>query len=141
MLRQFLSYFNFKRAIGELWKVLGAQDTPHRWRWMVVSALIPVSMFSYFASQVYYGPLPKPEVIYIQNWRADRTDAEIIAGNIAAAQKKAALEAADAQRAEESKQMYRTLGRMSGMDVDKIERDARAEQAAEAAAQAHKPTS
>jgi pyrimidine deaminase RibD-like protein len=45
----------------------------------------------------------------------------------------------EAERAaadEETKKIYRTLGRISGMDVDKIERDAAAERAAEAKSKA-----
>ena len=133
MLRSFLRLFDLRLATRELWKVLGAQDIPHRWRWMVVSAIIPVSVFSWFYSQEYIAEPRPPKVIYVQNWRADRTDAEIIAGNIAAAQAKAAQQAMEDQRAEDMKQMYKAVGRATFIDVDKIERDAKAEQAAEEA--------
>lgn len=56
---------------------------------------------------------------------------KIAASNAANQARKDKLIAEQAARDEQVKGIYRTLGRMSGMDVDKIEREGAAEQAAE----------
>ena len=73
------------------------------------------------------GPPLPPKITYITTFRPDRTDAEIVASNIANQKQKDAIAAAEAARAERIRQMYKTLGRYSGMDVDAIERRANAE--------------
>ena len=77
------------------------------------------------------GPPPRPEVTYITTFAPHRTDAQIAASNAANQARKDKLIAEQAERDEQVKGIYRTLGRMSGMDVDKIEREGAAEQAAE----------
>ena len=68
---------------------------------------------------------------YITTFAPHRTDAQIAASNAANQARKDKLIAEQAERDEQVKGIYRTLGRMSGMDVDKIEREGAAEQAAE----------
>jgi hypothetical protein len=82
------------------------------------------------------GPPKRPTIDYITVWDPHRTDAEIIASNIANQKRKERLAAEQARREEEVREMYKTLGRMSGMDVDAIEAEAKAEQKAEARAKA-----
>ena len=62
----------------------------------------------------------------IQGW----SDDEIIASNIAHQKRKEKLQAEQAERDEEVRDMYKALGRMIGMDADKIAREADAERAA-----------
>lgn len=111
-----------------------AQPQPYRWRVLALSAAATYSIFAVMFAQEAKGPPPPPEIIYIETWRADRSDAEIVAGNIAATAERKEREAQLAASRERVREMYKTLGRMSGMDVEKIEREARAQQAAEAAA-------
>ncbi|HMO68115.1 MAG TPA: hypothetical protein PKE25_05545, partial [Novosphingobium sp.] len=81
--------------------------------------------------------LPRPPVVtYITSWPADRTEAEIIASNIENQKRKERLAAEQARREEEVRQIYKTIGRLSGMDVEAIEKKAEAERAAERAAAA-----
>lgn len=119
-------------AVQDLWRQLGP-ETPHRWLFMGLSALVTVGLFSVMWQEESQGLPPPPEVIFVESWRADRGDAEIIAGNIAAQKVKEERLAAEAASAERIRQMYKALGRASGMDVDAIEREARAEQEAEKA--------
>ncbi|QGN56151.1 hypothetical protein [Novosphingobium sp. Gsoil 351] len=72
----------------------------------------------------------------MQSFDPNRSEAEIVAGNIAATNASRAAEAEEAASQERIRQMYKTLGRVSGMDVDKIEAEAKAEREAEAAAKA-----
>lgn len=67
-----------------------------------------------------------PEVIYFESWPLTRTIEESRAANIKYQKIK------DAQRARE-KAAYMALGRATGIDVDKIDRELRAEEAADKA--------
>jgi hypothetical protein len=111
------------------------RPNPYRWQIMAVSAAATFAVFSLMWHQEEIGDPPRPHVTYITSWRADRTDAEIIASNVANQHRKDTLAKAEAERQERIKSMYRTLGKMSGMDTDKIEREAAAERAAEENAQ------
>lgn len=107
------------------------RPNPYRWQISAVSAAATFAVFSVMWREEAVAPPPRPEITYITSWRADRTDAEIIASNKANQERKDALAQLEAERQERIRGMYRTLGRMSGMDVDKIEREAAAERAAE----------
>jgi len=74
-----LSRFNPFRAIGDLRRYLAARQ-PHEIIFLFVSLMAVVLILAIFAagSQV-EKPYVPPDIIYAQSWRADRTDAEIIA--------------------------------------------------------------
>lgn len=114
-----------------VWKQAGH----NRWRIAAVSAACTFAVFTVMWNQGGEAPQLPPEVTYITTWEAGRTDAQIMASNIEHQKHKDILAAQQAQRDEQVKAIYRTLGRVSGMDVDKIERDAAAERAAEKKAQ------
>lgn len=65
----------------------------------------------------------KQEIVYVENWTLDRTDEEILADRWFV---QCLKDKRDAKRREAMK----TLGRMSLMDVEEIERQAEAEKAA-----------
>jgi hypothetical protein len=110
------------------------QAGKNRWRIAVLAAAATGAMFSVmFQEEHRIQPRP-PQVTYITSWHADRTDAEIIASNIANQRYQDQLRAEQAKRDAEVREVYKTLGRMSGMDVDAIEAQAQAEKAAEEAA-------
>ncbi len=106
----------------------------NRWRISVVAAATTFGIFSIMAQESWRIPPPKPELTYITTWHAGRSDAEIIASNIENQRIKEAKAALAKKSEEEIRQMYKTLGRYSGMDVDAIEAKARADEAAEKAA-------
>ena len=64
------------------------------------------------------GPPGRPKVTYITSWPEHRSDAEIIASNMANQRRKDALAGEQAKRDEAVRDMYKALGRASGMDVD-----------------------
>ncbi|HUQ14334.1 MAG TPA: hypothetical protein VM055_08680 [Novosphingobium sp.] len=134
-IRAFFRLINPIRALGDLGHEL-ARPVPHRWPLMGVAAAATFAVFSVMFQEGFAGMPRPPEVIYIESWREGRSDAEIIAGNIAATQARKVREAEEAASAERVRQMYKALGRASGMDVDAIEARARAERAAEAKAKA-----
>ena len=126
-------YWQHVRPIGmiadfrEVWKQAGG----NRWRIAAMAAACTFGVFYVMANQGGRAPHPPPEVTYITSWRADRTDAEIRESNIRNQKIKELLAAEQAQRDEQVKEIYRTLGEMSGMDTQKIEAEAAAERAAE----------
>ncbi|HVR90352.1 MAG TPA: hypothetical protein VHG29_04585 [Novosphingobium sp.] len=106
----------------------------NRWRISAVAAATTFGIFSIMAQESWRIPPPKPELTYITSWHAGRSDAEIVASNIENQRIKDAKAKLEKQNAEDVRQMYKTLGRYSGMDVDAIEAKARADEAAEQAA-------
>jgi hypothetical protein len=122
-------------AIGDFIAVFRSAGQ-HRWRFMMLAALTTFGIFYVIAQEGGRGAPRPPKVIFIQSWLGDRSDKEIIAGNIANQKRKDAQAAEEARRAEEVRQIYKTVGRLSGMDVDAIEKKAAADRAAEGAAKA-----
>jgi hypothetical protein len=122
-------------AIADFREVV-RQAGPNRWRFAFLAALPVIGIFTVFANEEVRGKPALPHITYITSWRADRSEAEIIASNIVNQRRKERLAAEQARREEEVRNMYKTLGRLSGMDVDAIERQAKAERAAEQARQA-----
>lgn len=120
-------------AIADL-RTVYEQAGKHRWIYLTMAGLTTVGIFSIMAQESWRKPPAKPEITYITTWAPDRTDAEIVASNIANQKRNDALRAEQAKREEDVRNIYKKLGRMSGMDVDKIEREAEVERAAEAAA-------
>ena len=81
----------------------------------------------------YIAP-PKPEVTYITTLDESRSDAEILASNIENQKFKDEFEAEQAVREKRVREIYKSLGRYTGVDVDRIEQEALAEkEAAESA--------
>lgn len=110
------------------------QAGKNRWWIALAAAAATLSVFSVMFQEE-HRILPRPpKVIYITSWRADRTDAEIIASNKANQAYQDKLRAEQAKREEEVREIYKKIGRYSGMDVDAIEAKAKAEKAAEDAA-------
>ena len=103
----------------------------HRWLLVILACAPPAFIVMLFNLDVLEVTRPgPPEVIYIESWPADRSIKEIVASNLA----RQKIE--DAQEAK-IREAYKALGRASGMDVDRIEREAeaaRAEKAKQAAA-------
>lgn len=110
------------------------QAGSNRWWFALAAGLTTLGIFSIMTQESWRGPPPRPKITYITTFAPDRSQAEIIATNIANQKRKDALAAEQAKREEEVRNIYKTLGRLSGMDVDKIEAEAKAERAAEEAA-------
>lgn len=109
----------------------------NRWRIALVSAAITVGLFSVMAQESWKKPRARPTIIYISSWPADRTDAEtqaFIAENQRRKDEEAKLIAAQQKIGQD---VWKTLGKVSGMDVEKIAAEAEAERVkTEAAARA-----
>ncbi len=105
------------------------KPTPYRWPILGVSALMTFGLMYHITSESVLVPPRPPEVTYIASFAADRDDAEIIASNIENQKNQDAVAALLEQGEERKRELYRTMGRASGMDVDEIEREAAKERA------------
>ena len=102
---------------------------PKRWPVALVAASITIGIFSIMAAESWRVPRPLPEVTYIKSWPLDRTEEETKAFIAANQKEKDAREAAIEAYEKEGRELWATLGKASGMDVDKIKREDEAERA------------
>ena len=109
------------------------QAGDNRWRIGIAAALCTIGLFSLMWKEEVRGKPRPPVVTYITVFDPNRTEAQIVASNIENQHRKERLAAEQAKREEDVRNIYKAIGRASGMDVDKIERQAKAEQAAETA--------
>ncbi|WP_126173156.1 hypothetical protein [Altericroceibacterium xinjiangense] len=120
---------------------LAWRANPYRWRVLALSgALTFVIFWNFLPESQRVEPRP-PQVTYITTWESGRSDAEILASNLAAHKRKEQRLAEQARREEIRKEIYRELGRATFIDVDAMEREiAEAEARDRAAAEAPEPT-
>lgn len=105
------------------------------WSTLVVAAALTGIIMYQFTKERVRIPPPLPDVTYITSFEPGRTDAEILASNRENQTRQDRLRAEQAEREEEAREAYRTLGRASGIDVERMEREMREREAAEAAEQ------
>ncbi|MEQ8412354.1 MAG: hypothetical protein RIC51_02465 [Erythrobacter sp.] len=127
------SRFNPKTGALDFWHEF-TKPNPLRWPILAASCLPLVVIFAWLSSETAYKEPARPDVTYINTFDPDRTDEEIMASNIENQEVKELRQAREQAIAERKRELYKALGRASGMDVDEIERKAEAERAAEEAA-------
>jgi hypothetical protein len=132
-MREMWSEATPRGAIADL-KTVYEQAGSNRWLIALISGLATFGTFSIMAGESWKKARELPEVTYINSWPLDRTaeeTAEFIKENQRRKDERAALQArADA----EAKALWKALGRVSGIDVEKIEAQAEVDRkAAEAA--------
>lgn len=132
-----MSYWKNVDPVGAIadFRTVFQQAGRNRWRIAALAAAATIAVFSIMFQEEHRILPRKPNVIYITTWQEGRSDAEIMASNLANQRYQDQLRAEQARRDEEVRQLYKKIGRMSGMDVDAIERKAEAERAAEKAAE------
>lgn len=112
-------------------RIVWQQAGRNRWRIAAISGACTFAVFYLMFTQEGSAPHPPPEVTYITTLPAHRTDEQILTENIEHQKRKEAWAREQAKRDEEVREIYKSLGRWSGMDVDKIVAEADAERAAE----------
>lgn len=132
-MKEFFRNVSPVRAIRDLWQILGA-PSEYRLRSLALAMLVTLGIFSVMWQQGGRGLPRPPEVIYFESWRADRSDAEIIAGNIEATKRAKADAAAEEARAEDVRKMYKAVGAATGLDTEAMDRQGKADREAEARA-------
>lgn len=128
-MKEFFRNVSPVRAVKDLWQILGA-PSEFRFRSLALAVLVTFGIFSVMWQQGGRGLPRPPEVIYFESWRADRSDAEIVAGNIEATKKARAEAAAEEARAEDVRKMYKAVGAATGLDTEAMDRQGRAEREA-----------
>lgn len=115
------SRFNPKPGILDFWNEF-RKPNPYRWPILIVSAIPFAVIMWWLVGETVYKDPEKPKITYIETLSEDRTDAEIMASNEANQEVKELREADAEARAQRKRDMYKALGKASGMDVDAIEK-------------------
>src|SRR5690606_18322390 len=110
-----------RRAIADFaheWQ----QPNPYRWRILGVSVAATFALMMMLIPESERVEPQPPEVTWITTFAPDRTEAEIVASNLANQRRKEELEAQAEARAERRREFARTLGKATGLDVDALEK-------------------
>ena len=124
--------YNPKAGITDFWSEF-RRPNPYRWPILAVSGCMSFGLFWLIGHQELSGPPARPDVTYISTFAEGRSDEEIVAENLVNQAEQDELRAAAEARAERRREIYRTLGRATGVDVDAMEADMAAQDAAAAA--------
>jgi hypothetical protein len=120
----FFKDISLRRAISDFIAFLRA-DRPYKWFLLIAACAPPVLIYLTIAMDFKaLNVAPPPTVTYFESWPADRSIEESKAAIMERQRQKDAM-------LEEQRQRYKALGRASGMDVERIEREAMAKRAAE----------
>jgi len=130
-----LQRFNPGPGVADFWDQF-RKPQPYRWLIIAISAM-PIALVLYWATEetVYVPPRP-PDVTYITSFAEGRSDAEIMASNASNQARNDEIRAEIEALEEQKREMYRTLGRATGIDVDAMEAQIEEERAIEEAARA-----
>lgn len=102
-------------GLSDFWAYV-REPRPHRWASWGLAIVLPLVVFYGFSEHLIRTEEPKVEIIYFENWSANRSDAEIRAEWVARA--KETTRANAAKRAE-----YQRLADMMGVEYDSAEAD------------------
>ncbi len=125
--------FNAKAGFADLWDYI-REPRPYRFTILTVSILIPLAGIAMLAQESHFRPPDAPKVSFISTFAEGRSDEEIRQTNIENQKRKEAREAELAELRKQKVEAYKTLGRATGLDVDKMAREAEIENARERAA-------
>ena len=110
------------------------QPTPYRWQILALSVALTFTLMVLFVPESERIEPRSPDVTYISTFAPDRTDEEIMASNRENQARQDELQAQRDALEERKRQLYRNLGRATGVDVDAMEEQIERDRAAEAAA-------
>ena len=129
-----MSKVNPAEGVADFWREF-TKPNPYRWPILGASILLTLGLLYPMMKERVYVPPKPPKVTYITTFDPNRTDAEIIASNRANQELQDRRRAAEEARIERRKEIYRTLGRATGLDVDEMERKIAEDEAREKAAE------
>lgn len=132
-MRSFLRQINPKRAVEDFADQWG-QPTPHRWQILGVAIAATFAIFTLFIPDSQRIEPTRPNVTYIATFDEGRSEGQIIAANCANQRLKDEIARRIAANEEARKEMYKTLGRATFIDVDEMESEISAREAQEEAA-------
>jgi hypothetical protein len=105
------------------------EPTPYRWQILGASVALTFTLMVLFVPESQRKTPERPDVTYISTFAPDRTDAEIIASNRENQARQDEMRAQREALEERKKEMYRNLGRATGIDVDAMQERIDREQA------------
>ena len=82
---------------------------PHQWVFFTLAVGLTVLAITAFAHDSAFKPAYHRDIVYVQQWRADRTDAEIIAQQKIDGPKDAARKAAENERRERNRRFFQGI--------------------------------
>ena len=126
---RYLTRFNAAGGVADFWQEW-KKPNPYRWPIMGASVLMSALVLGWLSQEVYYYPPEQPEITYITTFAEGRTDEEIIQSNIENQRRKEERAAELAEIEERRREIYKTIGAATGIDVDAMEAEAEAERAA-----------
>lgn len=129
------SQFNPSNGIKDFWEEF-RKPNPYRWPILAVSTLPMLGIIVWANGETVIAPPAPPQVSFITTFAEGRTDEEIRASNIENQRIQDARRAEQAERDEQVRDLYRELGRATGLDVDAMEAKIKADRAREETAQA-----
>jgi hypothetical protein len=97
--------------------VFGAKG-PHRLLSAGLAILMPLVAFALFYFSPVKAPYREPDIVYAQQWPANRSDADILAQQAIDAPKEQQARAEQKEHEESRKRALRTLAKTLGMNVD-----------------------
>lgn len=110
-----LANWDIGGATSDFWSYI-REPRPHRWAlWGLACALAWLIMWGFSEKLVRYDP-PKASIVYIESWRADRSEAEVQADWIARAKE-------TTRRNAERRHNYQQLAKALGIEYDSREAD------------------
>jgi len=107
---------------------------PYRWPVLAAAMGATLGLMVIIIPKSEIVPPEQPEVTYITNFEPGRSDEEIMRSNIENQKKQDELRKLEAQQEEVRKGLYRELGKATGVDTDKMEREIAKDEAADKAA-------
>jgi hypothetical protein len=123
----FLKHAKPADAIADFRQVFRDAGT-YRWWIAILAALTTVGVFS-IMDQSWKKQRTLPNITYITSWPADRTAAETRAFIAENQRRKEQQQKLDREQAELGQKLWMSVGRASGVDVDKLKQQADADQA------------
>lgn len=128
----FLSQANPKKAYADL-RVFLSQERPFKLLFFTMALVPAIGLVVALIIDAHKKSAPPPpEVIYVESWPIDRSMAVIL-------KEREERRIREEAQAEQVRENYKSLGRMVGMDVDKIEAEAAADQDSAAGASPETP--
>ncbi|MCP5396000.1 MAG: hypothetical protein H6918_04575 [Sphingomonadaceae bacterium] len=109
------------------------RPNPYRWPILGLSVLMTSLLLFKITTDTVPIPPERPKVTYITSFPEGRSDAEILASNIENQKRQDERRALEQEQIEKRKEIYRSIGRATGLDVDEMERKIAEEEAREAA--------
>lgn len=106
----------------------------NRWRIAALSAATTLGLFWSLTHDSWKKPRALPEITYITTFAPDRSETESLAFREARQKERDELLARQAEADEATRRLYKVLGRATGIDVDTLDAQAKADRAAAEAA-------